>query len=85
MDPKKPKREMPNPGIATCIIFFSFSAGALAAAGVRTILVARSGMEWPFELAMALFLLASAANFARQLIRSVGQRANLSNASSDNL
>jgi membrane protein implicated in regulation of membrane protease activity len=52
----------------TLIVVFSFLAGVMTAAGTY-MLLRKSGYNWMFELAMALFLLVSAASYARQLVR----------------
>jgi len=47
---------------------FSFVAGVMTAAGTY-ILLRKSGYDWMFDLAMALFLLISAVSYALQLVR----------------
>ena len=68
MEAKSHAKELPRQLLATLTVLFSFTAGITAAAGLRSALVARSEYHWSFELAMALFLLVTAANYARKLI-----------------
>lgn len=69
---KTTQNKMSTYTCTVCIIFFSFFAGAMAAAGARSIFIVRSATEGPFELAIALFLLASSASYARRLVRLPG-------------
>jgi hypothetical protein len=64
------KRTLPNSVLAALIITFSFVAGVTTTVGVH-ILTRKSGLDWTFELAIALFLLLCAIGYARQLVRRV--------------
>ncbi|HEV3039627.1 MAG TPA: hypothetical protein VHA33_17790 [Candidatus Angelobacter sp.] len=70
------RKELPNRALAVCVIAFSFLAGMTTLGGINGVSVVRTGYHWLWELAMAFFLLMTAAGYAQRLIRDRRVQAN---------